>query len=260
MKVACVGDNCMDEYRSLGRSYPGGNAVNVAVYLQRLGVDSSYVGFVGDDENGRLMIDTIRAKGVDVSHVHRKSGKTAVTQVELIDNNRVLGEYDEGVMAQFSLSIEDEAFIVGHEFVHSAIWGRADQYFSHFHQNGLITSFDFSDKLDHPLVLSLPAAIDYSFFSYTQDDSYIRSFLEGVHAIGSKTAIAMLGENGSLAFDGTHYYVCGIENVGVVDTMGAGDSFIAGFLYGVANQCSIEECLRFGTKSAARTITYFGAW
>ena len=39
MKIACIGDNCIDSYDETGKYYPGGNAVNVAVYLHRMGVD-----------------------------------------------------------------------------------------------------------------------------------------------------------------------------------------------------------------------------
>ena len=37
IKLAAVGDNCMDVYDRTGEAYPGGNAVNVAVYSLRLG-------------------------------------------------------------------------------------------------------------------------------------------------------------------------------------------------------------------------------
>ena len=37
IRVAAIGDNCIDYYDSLNESYPGGNPVNVAVYIKRLG-------------------------------------------------------------------------------------------------------------------------------------------------------------------------------------------------------------------------------
>ena len=40
MKLAAVGDNCMDVYENIGKAYPGGNPVNVAVYFVRLGGES----------------------------------------------------------------------------------------------------------------------------------------------------------------------------------------------------------------------------
>ena len=52
-------------YDSLNESYPGGNPVNVAVYIKRLGGESSYTGAVGTDSFGKIMISAIQNKGVD---------------------------------------------------------------------------------------------------------------------------------------------------------------------------------------------------
>ena len=46
----------------------------------------------------------------------------------------------------------------------------------------------------------------------------------------------------------------------VVDTMGAGDSYIAGFLAGIVDGLSIEECMHQGAATATETLKYFGAW
>ena len=43
MKIVTVGDNCMDVYEQTGKAYPGGNPVNVAVYLRRLNHAVDYV-------------------------------------------------------------------------------------------------------------------------------------------------------------------------------------------------------------------------
>ena len=104
IKVAAVGDNCVDAYDQTGEAFPGGNPVNVAVYTVRLGGEASYTGVVGDDAYGKLMKDSIAKKGVDVSHLKVMPGSTAVTHVEIIDGERILGDYEEGVMAEFKLS------------------------------------------------------------------------------------------------------------------------------------------------------------
>lgn len=41
MRLAAIGDNCVDFYEKQGWAYPGGNAVNVAVYGRQLGMDCS---------------------------------------------------------------------------------------------------------------------------------------------------------------------------------------------------------------------------
>lgn len=80
IRVAAIGDNCIDYYDSLNESYPGGNPVNVAVYIKRLGGESSYTGAVGTDSFGKIMISAIQNKGVDTSHIQVLDGKTAAAE------------------------------------------------------------------------------------------------------------------------------------------------------------------------------------
>lgn len=260
MKIVTLGDNCMDVYQVNDQAYPGGNPVNAAVYLKELGAEVAYIGWIGSDSYGELMREKIQGKGVDTTHLSTKKGKTAVTQVELHGNDRYFGEYDEGVMANFCLTEEEVEFVGTHQLVHSGIWGHAEDKYLLFKEMGILTSFDFSNQLGHGLVKSLSPFVDYSFFSYTKDDDYIRQFLKEVKNRGSQIAVATLGENGSLAYDGERFYRSGILATEIVDTMGAGDSFIAGFLFGTLKGLSIDECMKLGSNTAAKTIGYFGAW
>ena len=260
MRLAAVGDNCLDVYASLGKAYPGGNPVNVAVYMRRLGMDASYTGVIGTDKYGSIMKQALAAKGVDISHLHTRHGKTAVTQVELVNGDRVFGDYDEGVMADFKLTKEDIDFLCRHDILHTGIWGKIEKSLPELHQRGLKISFDFADKLDHEIVRQALPYVDYAFFSHTQDDDFIRGYLKDAQAKGPKVAIATLGENGSLAYDGKTFTTFGIVPVKVVDTMGAGDSFIAGFIQGLLLNKSLYECLSLGAENASATLKYMGAW
>lgn len=53
MKVAAIGDNCIDFYERLDKKYPTGNAVDTAVNLHKLGIYTSIISTTGNDENGR---------------------------------------------------------------------------------------------------------------------------------------------------------------------------------------------------------------
>ena len=61
MKLAAVGSNCIDFYNNIegGKAYPGGGPVNMAVYVCRLGGESAYIGPVGDDSYGKIMLDAV---------------------------------------------------------------------------------------------------------------------------------------------------------------------------------------------------------
>ena len=103
---------------------------------------------------------------------------------------------------------------------------------------------------------------DYLFFSSDEgDNEALRNQMKKYQAMGPKLVIAMLGMEGSLCFDGKDFYKYGIVKCDkVVDTMGAGDSYIAGFLAGIVDGLSIEECMYQGAATATETLKYFGAW
>ena len=213
MRLAAVGSNCIDYYNNIdgGKAFPGGGPVNMAVYTLRLGGEAAYIGPVGDDVYGQIMIETIKAKGVDTSHLRVEKGKTAVTQVELIDGERVFGDYDEGVLEKYKLT---------------------DEY------------------------------TDYLFYSVdTGDTKEVREQMERIQKQGPKLVICMMGEEGSLCYDGERYHRFGIVPCDhLVDSMGAGDSYIAGFLTGIVDGLSIEGAMEKGAANATEKLKYFGAW
>lgn len=261
MKIAAVGDNCIDLYENLEKAFPGGNPVNVAVYFKRLGGEASYTGVVGDDEYGKFMIDAIGNKGVDVSNIKILPGKTAITHVELVGGERILGDYEEGVMKDFKISDEDIEFFKAHDMVVSGLWGMIEEDLYKIKKRDIPIAFDFANKLDSPIVEKAIYDVDYAFFSYDGgDDGFIREYMKKNYRKGPKLIIVTLGEKGSICYDGTRFVYEKAIPCEVVDAMGAGDSYIAGFLFGVLSGKEIEECMKMGTQNASTTIKYCGAW
>ncbi|MDL2293818.1 fructoselysine 6-kinase [Ruminococcaceae bacterium OttesenSCG-928-D13] len=261
LRLAAVGDNCMDVYGATGEAFPGGNPVNVAVYTRRLGGAASYTGVVGNDAHGRRMRAAIAAKGVDVSHLHTAPGATAITHVTMENGDRVLGDYEEGVMAHFRLTEDDIDFLAGHDLVVSGLWGMIEKDLPKLKARGVPLAFDFADKLTHPVIDAALPYVDYAFFSRDGGSpEEWRAFLEAMQARGPKVAVVTLGAQGSMAYDGARHYTQGILDCDVVDTMGAGDSYIAGFLYGAMRGRDIPACMLEGTRSSSVTLQYPGAW
>ena len=260
IRIAAAGDNCVDAY-SDGSAYPGGNPVNVAVYIVRLGGESTYIGAVGTDKYGKIMMDAIAAKGVDISHMKVLEGNTAVTQVEIVNGDRVFGDYDEGVMADFKLNEEDITFLAGYDMVVSGLWGMCEHELPLLKEKGAVIAFDFATKLDDPVLEIAIPYVDYAFFSIDdRSEGEIRKFMLEMYEKGPKVVIVTRGEHGSIAYDGKEFYTYGIVPVDVVDTMGAGDSFIAGFLYAVCAGKTISEAMADGAANSSVTLAYAGAW
>lgn len=264
MKLAAVGSNCIDYYSNIegGKAYPGGGPVNMAVYTLRLGGQASYIGPVGQDVYGEIMRKTIAAKGVDTSHLHVKSGKTAVSQVELLEGERVFGDYDEGVLADYSLSPEDIDFICGHDVVVCDLWGKVEGQFKDLKARGIKTAFDCATRPEDEASQTAMPYTDYLFFSSDDGDTpEIRALMKEYHSRGPKLVITMLGGHGSLCWDGETFHKFGIVPCdNLVDSMGAGDSYIAGFLFGITEGLSIEDAMEKGAANATETLKYFGAW
>ena len=81
--------------------------------------------------------------------------------------------------------------------------------------------------------------------------------IKKIHSYGPKIVTATLGENGSISYDGEKYYRCGIVQADVVNTVGAGDSYIAGFTYGIINGWDIQKCQQKGAEISAAVISKF---
>lgn len=264
MKLAALGSNCIDYYTNLngGTAFAGGGPVNMAAYTKRLGGEASYIGPVGNDAYGSLMISQLNAKGINTSHVRIESGRTAVSEVRLDGGERTFGEYDEGVMASNHFIPSDLSFVETHDMVVCDVWGHMEGSLRLILDAGIPVAFDCADRPDDPASLVAIENSNYIFFSSDAGDSAnLREQMKAIAAKGPDLVIAMLGSDGSLCFDGETYYKFGLVPVEeVVDTMGAGDSYIAGFLTGRMKGLSILECMQLGAATASETISYFGAW
>ena len=143
-----------------------------------MGVDASYTGVVGTDEYGRDLIEALNGKGVDTSHVHTAEGSTAVTKVEIVNGNRVFGDYIEGVMENFKLTDDDIAFLCRHDLVVSGIWGHTAGDLDKIKATGTTIVFDYSDQPNDPVVNASIAYVDYAFFGLESDDTdEVRAFM-----------------------------------------------------------------------------------
>jgi len=260
IRIAAAGDNCIDFYDDTREYYVGGNPVNVAVYIRRMGGEASYLGVVGNDENGELVIKGLSEKGVDCSHVKKLEGATAVTHIKIVGSERVFGKYEEGVLPKLKFSEKDLRFMAGHDIVVSGIWGYVDSYFKKLKEYGTVLAMDFSTELESEMIGRIGSYVDYAFFSFEKGYGGIKEYIKAVSRKIRGIVIVTRGEDGSIAYDGERFYEQGIKQCRVIDTMGAGDSFIAGFLYGMAAGRSIREAMELGADNSSVTIGYQGAW
>lgn len=260
IKIGAVGDNCVDMYDNISELYVGGNPVNVAVYFKRLGGEAEYAGVVGTDEYGKWVKEKIEEKGVDVSMVKVIEGQTAISHIDLIEKERVFGEYEEGVLPKLTLEEKELKRLAECDVVVSSVWSYAEGYFKRLKELGAVTAMDFSTELDSEIIDMVGSYLDYAFFSFEEGNQEIETFMKDIYGRINGIVIVTRGEEGSVVYNGKEFISHGIEPCEVVDTLGAGDSFIAGFLYGMAEGMSIKDSMIKGAKNSSVTIGYKGAW
>jgi fructoselysine 6-kinase len=250
VKAACVGDNCIDRYIGDEQyDLPGGNALNVAV---RLGAD--YYGAVGDDDEGRAIVEQARAAGVGVGGVEVLRGRTGVTLVELDRGERrfVLEEY--GAAAEYRVSAEVAARLAGYRWVHIARQPDALAFAPELRAAGVPLSCDFCDVWDVELAASLAPHLEVAFFS--GDANAAADAVER----GARIAVATLGDQGSVAYTAAGHCEQAALPAEIVDTLGAGDALIAAFISSTLLGADTRDSLRAGAEAAAEACGHPGAW
>jgi fructoselysine 6-kinase len=264
VRLLAVGDNCVDHYAELGRRFPGGNALNVVVYASRVpGVQADYVGVVGTDPNGGFILDQMTAQGLDAGKVLRREGETAVTTILIKNGERVFAHYLEGVQKDATLPPGALPDTRGYDLIHFSVWGLGREHIPNIRKTSeALLSCDFSNQLDDPRTGIMPH-LDFSFFSGRHllergedPEAKIMELKERTPGLVAMT----LGERGSLVYDGDKVYRGRALPVEVVDTLGAGDSWIAAFLCGRLGGYSVEESMKAGHRAAAETCRRLGAW
>lgn len=260
LRFAAVGDNCIDRFRPpLSLSLVGGNAVNVAVQLARLGRTSFYFGAVGPDTAGGRTRALLAANGVDITYLGDHPGITAYTEIDVLPSgDRVFVFEDFGVCAGYRPSEADVARLKTMDHVHIGWMDDGGALRRMLAAAGVSVSQDISVNAD-PANLGTDG-LSIAFASAGSDDDLAETLLQRLLAKGVPLAVVTRGNKGSFASDGVDRVEIGIRPVDVVDTTGAGDSFIAGFLSARVAGQPLLRCLEAGRDQAALTCTHVGGF
>ena len=240
IKIACVGDNVVDINYIDGMIHPGGNCVNVAVYCRQMGHQAAYVGVLADDENAKIVTDSLTAFGVDWHMSPVLHGETGRCPCRLVDGERILSdENDGGLVKSDPLVLTDEIldYLKGFDLVHNSCYSYFDEQLYKIKEIGVPLLYDFSTVWNRDparLKLVLDSA-DYVLFSEIEtlsEEENRQMLLDAVDKYGVRLAVMTMGIKGAFVYDGRKIYEKAPYNVdaGAVDTTGCGDSWISGFI------------------------------
>lgn len=259
-EIAAVGDNCIDRFTGAERfSLVGGNAVNVAVQLCRLGRGAAYFGAVGTDAAGARTIRVLKQNGVIVDHVRETAGITAYTEVSRsADGDRKFVHEEFGVVQNYRTEASDFAFLKSARHVHIGWLNDDGALRLALAEAGVSVSQDISVNAEPRNLGVAGLAIAFA----TSDGSSMDA-LEKARALiasGAKLAVITRGADGSLASDGETVVELAALPIDPVDTTGAGDAFIAGFVDARLKVLPLLQCLESGREIATRTCLHLGGF
>ncbi len=258
IRLLGLGDNTVDTYVNAGVQFPGGNAVNLAVFAARQGAKAGYLGCVGDDAGGRLVLESLAAEGVDTSRCRTRPGANARALIGHAAGERRFLSAHPGVRADYRLDEADRAWIAGWDHVHTSINSDIDNALP---AGARSLSYDFSDKWTDARLDAMVPLLDVAVLSCAERGrDAAEAALQRCAGLGVKIAIATLGPAGALALAEGHFQEQPPLPTNVVDTLGAGDGFIAGFLIAWLAGRDMPAALAEAAGFAAEVCTWQGAF
>lgn len=259
--LIAVGDNTLDVYLDRNIEYPGGNALNVSVLAARLGARSAYLGCVGDDRHGQYLLDCLRQEAVDASRCRMLTGANGWACVDSINGERVFLGSDPGVCRQLRLNADDLAYLAQFPLAHSSLYSGLEGQLGQIRQASGCLSFDFSDNWVEFDWQALIQQVDIAFFSAADLSSReARDLADLMRAMGPATVVITRGAQGALAVDAQGVHEQAARPCAFVDSMGAGDGFIAAFLLAWQARLTLAECLARGVDHAGQVCGWAGGF
>lgn len=237
MKIAGIGDNVIDRYMNMGVMYPGGNAVNVAAHASKLGAHAAYIGSIGADREGLIIRNALKSLQVDISQcIFDPETTTKKCDVNVYEGERHYIGADEGKKWAHTTTIrnEDIDYLRDFDVIHTSCNAKLHEDIYKLKDLAGMVTFDFSvkDKYRTQEFLSMTCPyIELGQFSCDHmEETDIRMLLKKVYEQGCKNVLATMGSRGQIFFNGKDYIQGKVYYVEPLDTMGAGDSYLAALI------------------------------
>ncbi|HSO13265.1 MAG TPA: carbohydrate kinase family protein [Anaerolineales bacterium] len=249
----------------------GSSSAIFACGAARLGLKVGFIGVCGDDVFGRFMLDEMSKRNVDVGNVIvHPNGFTGLSVILARGADRAILTHP-GLIAELQASDISDALLrrsrhlhVASYFLQTKLQPDLPTLFRRAHSLRLTTSLDtnydpsekwigFDDLLSVTDVF-LPNQTEALSITKSPDvESASKQLARKAELVAIK-----LGAEGALACSHMSISKSASISVNVIDTVGAGDSFDAGFMYGYLNQWSVEESLRLACVCGALSTQQAG--
>ena len=249
----------------------GGSAANTIFSLSKLGIETSFIGKVKNDELGNFFRKDMESSNISPILLNSETPTGKAMALVSKDGERTFATY-------LGAAVELNADELKAEFFNN---------FDIFHIEGYLV-------YNHPLMLKaaelakekgLKISLDLASYNVVEDNfdflkDYIKKYVDIVFANEEEAkaytnaepeqaldiiaehcdiAVVKIGSKGSLIKKDGIKYTAGIIPVNMIDTTGAGDSYAAGFIYGLINNYPLDKCGEIGAILSGKIIEFIGA-
>lgn len=251
---------------------PGGAAANLAVALSRLGVPTGFIGAVGNDIFGDYLRKDLESEGVDTTMLAEKEAMSGFTVIVVTEDgertmlghrgaNRMLepGDIDES-----SIEKAEIVFISGYAFLEQPQRDAALKVFGAAKRHGIPVAVDLPEvmaSIGWEGIRQMVGSPDIIFVNEHECNLLLKNDETKLKDVLSEVAmlVVKMGAKGARLHTREGTFTSPAFKIEVVDTVGAGDAFDAGFIYALTRGLKPKECLVVGNAVAAWKCTGPGA-
>lgn len=246
----------------------GGKGINVSTVLKNLGVDSVALGFVAGF-TGQAIADGVKAQGVEADFITLKEGMSRINvkikageETEINGQGPKIGKEDLDCMFKKISQIKDGDCLVLagtipatlpsdiYESIMESIQDKKVDIVVDATKDLLLNVLKY-----HPFLIKPNNHELGELFGVTlQSDEDITKYAKKLQELGARNVLVSMAKDGSLLVTETgEVYRMGVPKGKVVNSVGAGDSMVAGFIASYMKDHNYLDALKFGTATGSAT-------
>ncbi len=248
----------------------GGGGTNTAVSLARLGHKVGYLGSLGNDENGRKILDLLKKEKIDFigKLINDTTGYSII--LDSIEHDRTILTY-KGANNKLKFSDINLKKVKTKWFYFSSMVSESfktlEKLAEFAEKNKIKIAFNPStylakkgrDYLKNILTRTDILILNSEEASLLAGKNNVKVMLKALYKLGPEIIVITDGKKAINAYDGKNIYVLIPSKVRVVESTGAGDAFASSFLSGIIKKNDVEFALRLGLVNSESVIMHPGA-
>lgn len=245
----------------------GGGGTNTAVAFSKLGFKTGYVGKIGEDQNGDLVLQDLKKNKVEFLGARGKEKTGYSVILDSKENDRTIltfkGASNFLKLSEVKKEIFDAKFFYFSSMMEDSF--KVQEKFAEIGaKKGIRIAYNpssYQAKKGIPYLKNLLQKIEILVLNKEEAEILVgkKDALQKLRSHGPKIVCVTDGERGSEVYDGISLYKVGARKVKVAETTGAGDAYAAGFFAGMIRFGNVKKAIKVAAANAESVIQHRGA-